>query len=206
VSGSTGGRVWWRSGGSDLCGRPELLIVWRWHREFDRTKVLTRTSCTVKSHRTQKTIRKANTLHMRGQKDQARLKPNLFTSKELPADVTIKSIAVQGKEIGVQVAYFAGLGVKQEKDGFLGSSPNKFSRDFRTSKKLKLINLLAVDAETLPMMMIVKPAELKKFPLPLNPNARPDEYAGAQKVGLTAVLTEWHRVSVNFEVLFEEFK
>jgi hypothetical protein len=47
----------------------------------------TKTSCTVKSHRTQKNILKANTLHVRGRKDQARLEPNLLISK-LPADVS----------------------------------------------------------------------------------------------------------------------
>jgi hypothetical protein len=52
-----------------------------------------KTSCAVKLHRTQKTILQANTLHVRGRKDQARLKPNLLTSK-LPADVTVESIAV----------------------------------------------------------------------------------------------------------------
>jgi hypothetical protein len=71
----------------------------------------TKTTCTVKSHRTQKTILTANTLHVRGQKDQARLKPNLLISK-LPADVTVESIVVQDKEIGVWAAYFAGLEAK----------------------------------------------------------------------------------------------
>jgi hypothetical protein len=70
---------------------------------------------------------------------------------------------------------------------------------------LKLTGLLAVDAKTLPMML-VKPKELKQFPLPSNPNARPDEYAEAQQTGLATVLAKWHRVSENFEVLFEEFK
>jgi hypothetical protein len=70
---------------------------------------------------------------------------------------------------------------------------------------LKLTDLLAVDAETL-SMMLVKPEELKQFPLPSNPNARPDEYAEAQQTGLATVLAEWHRASENFEVLFEEFK
>jgi hypothetical protein len=110
------------------------------------------------------------------------------------------------------------LEAKQERDEFLGFSPNigplsgweeietpsldhlsQVQRDFRTPKKLKLTNLLAVDAETLPMM-IVKPEELKKFPLPSKPNTRPDEYGEAQQIGLATVLAEWHRVSENFEV------
>ena len=113
--------------------------------------------------------------------------------------MTVESIVVQDKEIGVWAAYFAGLEAKQERDEFLGSSPNMGSlsgweevetpsldhlsqvqRDFCTPKKLKLTDLLAVDAETLPMMLI-KPKELKQFLLPLNPNARPDKYAEAQQ-------------------------
>ncbi len=124
---------------------------------------------------------------MRGRKDQARLEPNLLISN-LPADVTVESIVVQDKEIGVWAAYFAGLEAKQERAEFLGSSPNMGSlsgweevetpsldhlsqvqRNFRTPKKLKLTGLLAVDAKTLPMML-VKPKELKQFPLPSNPN------------------------------------
>jgi hypothetical protein len=82
---------------------------------------------------------------------------------------------------------------------------SQVARDFRTPKKLKLTDLLSVDAETVPMVL-VKPEELKGFPLPENPNARPGKYTEAQRIGLATVLAEWHRVSENFEVLFEEFK
>jgi hypothetical protein len=110
----------------------------------------------------------------------------LLISK-LPADVTVESIVVQEKGIGVWTAFFAGLQAKQERDEFLGSSPNmgslsgweevetpsldhlsQVARDFRTPKKLKLTE--------------------------------------AQRIGLATVLAEWHRVSENFEVLFKEFK
>jgi hypothetical protein len=55
-------------------------------------------------------------------------------------------------------------------------------------------------------MIIIKPKELKKFPVPANLNVRPDEYAEAQQIGLSTVLSELHRVAENFEVLFKEFK
>jgi hypothetical protein len=183
----------------------------------------TRASCTVKSHWSQKVILKTNSLHVRGRKDQARLEPSLLISK-LPADVTVESIVVQEKGIGVWAAFFAGLEAKQERDEFLGSSPNmgslsgweevetpsldhlsQVARNVWTPKKLKLTDFLLVDAETLPMVL-VKPQELKGFPLPENSNARPDEYAKAQRIGLATVLAGWRRVSENFEVLFEEFK
>jgi hypothetical protein len=56
----------------------------------------TRASCTVKSHRSQKIILKANSLHVRGRKDQARLEPSLLISK-LPADVTVESSSSKRK-------------------------------------------------------------------------------------------------------------
>jgi hypothetical protein len=106
----------------------------------------TKTLCTVKSHRTQKTILKANTLHLIGQKYQARLEPNLLTSK-LPPDVTVKSIAVQEKEIGVWAAYFAGLEAKPEIYEILGSSPNMGSlRGWEEVEKLSLARLSQAEA------------------------------------------------------------
>jgi hypothetical protein len=223
ASGSTGGDEFSAGVGSLICVEDPKLVCGGVIANSIGRRFCTRFNCTVKAHRTQKVILKADTLHVRGRKDQARLEPNLLISK-LPGDVTVESIVIQEKGIGVWAAYFAGLEAKHERDEFLGSSPNmgslsgweevetpsldhlsQVARDFRTPKKLKLTDLLSVDAETLPMIL-VKPEELKRFPLPANPNARPDEYAEAQRIGLATVLSEWHRVSENFEVLFEEFK
>jgi hypothetical protein len=104
--------------------------------------------------------------------------------------------------------FFAELEAKQARDEFLGSSPNmgslsgweevetpsldhlsQVARDSWTPKKLKLTDLLSVDAETLPMVL-VKPEDVKGFPLSESPSARPGEYAEAQRIGLVTVLAK----------------
>jgi hypothetical protein len=80
----------------------------------------------------------------------------------------------------------------------------RVQREFRTPKRLKLQPLLAVNAETLPMRLVM-PEGLSQFEIPQSPNAQPEEYARAQMIGLETVLAEWHRVAENFDTLFAEF-
>jgi hypothetical protein len=79
----------------------------------------------------------------------------------------------------------------------------KVDRDFQTPQKLKLSDMLAVDAETLPMP-IKRPTNLKTFPVPENKSGKPTDYAAAQRLGIQTVLIEWDRVVEHFDLLFEE--
>ncbi len=91
ASGSTGGDEFSAGVGSLICVEDPKLVCGGVIANSIGRRFCTRFNCTVKAHRTQKVILKADTLHVRGRKDQARLEPNLLISK-LPGDVSIESI------------------------------------------------------------------------------------------------------------------
>jgi hypothetical protein len=65
----------------------------------------------------------------------------------------------------------------------------RVQREFGTPKRLKLQPLLAVNAETLPMRLVMSEG-LSHFDILQSPNAQPEEYAEAQRIGLETVLAE----------------
>jgi hypothetical protein len=221
ASGLTGGDEFNASVASLICIEEPRVLCCGVIAGSSGRRFCTRVGCGFKAHKTQKVQVTGNTLYVKGRKDQARIEPSLPISK-LPADVTIEFIVAQEKAIAVWTTYFLSLVAKQNREVTFGASPMtgdasgaeeidtpsldqfaKVDRDFQTPRKLRLSDLLAADADTLPMPL-KKPEDIRDFPVPENKSAKPLEYGAAQRLGVQTVLAEWHKVLENFDLLFAE--